>query len=110
MSIIADTIRIAEGYASIRGDSAPTGQDYMSAAVAAGERPDMVRATAEIAACERLNREANAPRLPTHPETLAERAAAGGKRGKKARRLMASGRYTGAETLSLTSGRWEIAP
>ena len=57
-SIITDTIRLAESYASIRGDTHPTGQDYMYAAVAAGERPDMVRATAEIAACERLNREA----------------------------------------------------
>lgn len=40
---------------------------------------------------------------------LAARAALSGKRGKKARALMASGKYTGAETLSNQSGRWELS-
>lgn len=51
----------------------------------------------------------NAPvgRLPD--PTLAEKAAIPGRVGKKARALMASGKYTGPEKLSNQSGRWEVA-
>jgi hypothetical protein len=108
MGTIDEIRKMARVYADTHGTVHPTGQDYMAAAVACGERPEMIRATAEIAATCDLNAEANAPRLPIAPETLTDRAACAGKCGHKALRLMASGRYTGREVLSIESGRWEL--
>ena len=103
-----EIIRIAKSYADVAGRHEPNGHDFMTAAVAAGVAADDVRAVADVAMTVWTNAQiAATPAMK--PETLAERAAKTGSAGKKARALMASGNYTGRETLSNFSGRWEVA-
>ena len=101
-----EIIRIAKSYADVAGRHEPNGHDFMTAAVAAGVAAEDIRAVADVAMTVWTNAE-----MVTggKVETLADRAAKSGKFGKKARALMASGKYTGAETISNFSGRWELS-
>lgn len=101
----SEIIRIATSYADVAGRS-PTGRDFMTACVAAGVKAEDIRAVADVAMTNWSN--ANPIAGNINP-TLAQKAAMPGKPGKKARALMASGKYTGQETISNQSGRWEIA-
>lgn len=101
-----EIIRIAKGYADIVGRQEPNGHDFMTAAVAAGVAANDARSAAEVAMTVWSN---SNPIVGNIDPTLAEKAAMPGKAGKKARALMKSGKYTGAEKLSNWSGRWELS-
>lgn len=101
-----EIIRIAKSYADVAGRHEPNGHDFMTASVAAGVAASDVRAAADVAMTVWTNAQMVGG---GKAETLADRAAKTGAAGKKARALMASGKYTGRETLSNLSGRWELS-
>ena len=100
-----EIIRIAKIYADVAGRHDPNGHDFTTAATAAVVAAEDIRAVADVAMSVWITAQMVGG---GKVETLADRAAKSGRIGRRARALMASGKYTGAETISNFSGRWEM--